>query len=97
MSSTKRKNSGSTLKQGWFANTVAPTATSAASSKIFNHEQVYYEARLDLRGNNKYAVYVRQIGLLSENILVDPTAIMHASVELDNTKPLGSKSEMNKT
>ncbi len=47
-----------------------------------------------MKGDNKYATYVKQIGLLFENIqLVDPTAIMHASVESETAKPLGSKSE----
>jgi hypothetical protein len=49
-----------------------------------------------LKGDDKYAAYVKQIGLLFENIqLVNPMAIMHASVESETAKPLGSKSEMN--
>jgi hypothetical protein len=49
-----------------------------------------------LKGDNKYTTYVKQVGLLFKNIqLVDPTTIMHASVESETAKPLGSKSEMN--
>ncbi len=41
-------------------------------------------------------MYVKQIGNLLENIqLVDPTAIMHAAVETDNSKPISKKEEMN--
>jgi hypothetical protein len=48
-----------------------------------------------LKGDNKYATYVKQIGLLFKNIqLVDPTAIMHTSIELETARLLGSKSEM---
>ncbi len=96
LSSSKCNSSGSVLKQGRFVTTAAPNAAPAASCKVFNYEQVCSEARLELKGNNKYAAYIKQIGLLFENIqLVDPTAIMHASVESDTAKPLGSKSEMN--
>jgi hypothetical protein len=48
------------------------------------------------RGTTSTVVYVKQIGNLLKNIqLVDPTAIMHAAVESENSKPLGSKAEMN--
>ncbi len=41
-------------------------------------------------------MYVKQIGNLLDNIqLVDPTAIMHAAVETDNSKPINKKEEMN--
>jgi hypothetical protein len=41
-------------------------------------------------------VYIKQIGNLLENIqLVDPTAIMHAAVETDNSKPIDKKKDMN--
>ncbi len=94
-SSSKHDSSGSVLKQGRFATVVAPTAAPPASSKVFVHKQVYYEAGLELKGKDKYAAYVKQIGLLFENIqLVDPTAIMHGSVESETAKLLGSKFEM---
>jgi hypothetical protein len=48
-----------------------------------------------LKGDNKYATYVKQVGLLFENIqLVNPTAIMHAFIKSETVKLLGSKSEM---
>ena len=63
--------------------------------KVFAYERVYYEAGLELKSEDKHAAYVKQIGLLFENIqLADPTAIMHASVELATAKSLGAKSEM---
>jgi hypothetical protein len=95
LSSSKRDSSGSVLKQGSFATAAAPTAAPAAPTKVFDYERVYYETSLELKGDNKYATYVKQIGLLFKNIqLVDPTAIMHASFKLVTAKPLGSKSEM---
>ncbi len=94
-SSSKRNSSGSVLKQGRFATAAAPTAAPTASTKVFDYKHVYYKAVLELKGDNKYAAYVKQISLLFKNIqLVDPTAIMHASVESETAKPLGSKSEM---
>ncbi len=51
---------------------------------------------MELKGEDKHGVYVKQIGNLLKNIqLVNPTAIMHAAVELENSKPLASKAEMN--
>ncbi len=95
LSSSKRNSSGSFLKQGRFATAAAPTAPPQASAKVFDHKRVYYEAGLKLKGDDKYAAYIKQIGLLFENIqLVDPTAIMHAFTESETAKPLGSKSEM---
>ncbi len=95
LSSSKHDSSGSVLKQGSFATAAAPTATPQASAKVFEHKRVYYEAGLELKGDDKYAAYVKQIGLLFENIqLVDPMAIMHASIKSETAKPLGSKSEM---
>jgi hypothetical protein len=73
----------------------ATTAAPTASTKVFDYKHVYYEAGLELKGDNKYATYAKQIGLLFKNIpLVDPTAIMHTSVMSETAKPLGSKSEM---
>ncbi len=62
---------------------------------VFDHRRVHYEAGFELKGDNKYAAYVKQIGLLFENIqLVDPMAIMHESIKSETAKVLGSKSEM---
>ncbi len=94
-SSSKRSCSGSVLKQGRFTTVAAPTAASLAYSKVFVHKRVFYEAGLKLKGKDKYAACVKQIGLLFENIqLVNPTAIVHVSVESETAKPMGSKSEM---
>ena len=94
-SSSKRNSSDLVLKQGRFATATALQSTPPVPSKVFVHEQVCYEAGLELKREDKHAAYVKQIGLLFENIqLVDPTAIMHASVESATTKPLGAKSEM---
>jgi hypothetical protein len=69
--------------------------TPTVPSKVFAYERVYYKAGLELKREDKHAAYVKQIGLLFKNIqLVDPTAIMHASVELATAKPLGAKSEI---
>jgi hypothetical protein len=68
-------------------------ATSSATDYKF--EQVFYEAGLKLKGEDKYSAYVKQIRNLLENIqLVDSLAIMHAVDESGGAKPLGSKSEM---
>ena len=81
-------------KKGSFA-TVTPAVTTPPANK-YKYEQVFYEAGLELKGEDKYGAYVKQIGNLLENIqLVDPTAIMHATVETDNLKPIGKKEEMN--
>jgi hypothetical protein len=66
-----------------------------SSAKDYKFERVFYKARLELKGNNKYSAYVKPIGNLLENIqLVDPLAIMHVADESRCTKPHGSKSEM---
>jgi hypothetical protein len=50
---------------------------------------------LELKGEDKYGAYVKQIVNLLENIqLVDPTGIMHAAVKTDDLKPIGKKEEM---
>ncbi len=78
------------LKKGSFA-TVTPAITTPPVNK-YKYERVFYEAALELKGEDKYGMYVKQIGNLLENIqLVDPTAIMHAAVETDNSKPIGKK------
>jgi hypothetical protein len=50
--------------------TAAPTAAPVASSKVIKYKQVYYEARLELKGDNMYTAYVKQLGLLFKNILL---------------------------
>jgi hypothetical protein len=56
---------------------------------------VFYEAGLELKGEDKYSAYVKHIGNLLEHIqLVNPLAIMHTVDESGGAKPLGSKSEM---
>ena len=88
----KRDRGGSSLKMSSFA-TQAVAGTS--STKDYKFERVFYEAGLELKGEDKYSAYVKHIGNLLENIqLVDPLAIMHAIDESGGTKPLGSKSEM---
>ncbi len=50
---------------------------------------------MELKGEDKYGAYVKQIGNLLDNIqLFDPTAIMHVAVETDTLKPIGKKEEM---
>jgi hypothetical protein len=56
---------------------------------------VFYKAGLELKGEDKYGAYVKQIGNLLDNIqLVDPIAIMHAADKRGGAKPLGSKTKM---
>ncbi len=56
---------------------------------------MFYEAGLELKGEDKYGAHVKQIGNLLKNIqLMDPTAILHAAVESDNTNPIGKKEEL---
>jgi hypothetical protein len=91
--STKCDRSGSSLKKSSSMTTLAPTFTTTV--KDYKFERVFYEAGLELKGEDKYSAYVKHIGSLFENIqLVDPLAIMHAVDENRGDKPLGSKSEM---
>ena len=93
-SSTKRDRSGSSLKKSSYTNPIKAVGTTP-SAKDYKFERVYYEAGLELKGEDKYSAYVKNIGNLLENIqLVDPLAIMHAVDESGGAKPLGSKSEM---
>jgi hypothetical protein len=93
-SSTKRDRNGSSLKKSSYANSTKAVGTTP-STKDYNFERVYYEAGLELKGEDKYSAYVKNIGNLLENIqLVDPLAIMHAVDESGGAKPLGSKTEM---
>ncbi len=89
---SKRDHSGTTQKTSSFAK---PTLTAKPSAKEYNFERVFYEAGLELKGDNKYSAYIKHIGTLFKNIqLVDLLAIMHAVDELGGAKPLGSKIEM---
>jgi hypothetical protein len=90
--SSKRDRSGTTLKISSFA---TPPLAAKPSAKEYKFERVFYEAGLELKGEDKYSAYVKHIGTLFENIqLVNPLAIMHAVDESGGTKPLGSKTEM---
>jgi hypothetical protein len=90
---SKRDRSGSALKKSSFPTSTPAVAPSAIEYK---YEGVFYEAGMELKGEDKHGVYVKQIRNLLKNIqLVNPTAIMHAAVKLGNSKPLGSKAEMN--
>jgi hypothetical protein len=90
----KHDRSGSSLKKSSYANATKVVGTTP-STKDYNFERVFYEAELELKGEDKYSAYVKNIGNLLENIqLVDPLAIMHAVDESGGAKPLGSKTEM---
>jgi hypothetical protein len=58
----KRDRHGSALKKGSFA-TVTPAITTPPANK-YKYEQVFYEAGLELKGEDKYGAYVKQIGNL---------------------------------
>jgi hypothetical protein len=65
------------------------------SAKEYRYKRVFYEAGLELKGEDKYGTYVKQIGNHLENIqFVDPMAIMHAADKAGGAKPLGSKTKM---
>ncbi len=65
------------------------------SAKEYKFERVFYEAELELKGDDKYSAYVSHIGNLLANIqLVDALAIMHAVDKSRGAKPLGSKTEI---
>ena len=90
----KHDRSGSSLKKSSYANATKVVGTTP-STKDYNFERVFYEAELELKGEDKYSAYVKNIGNLIENIqLVDLLAIMHAVDESGGAKPLGSKTEM---
>ena len=73
----KCDRSGSSLKQSSFATLQVTTASPA---KDYKFERVFYEAGLQLKGEDKYSANVNHIRNLLENIqLVDPLAIMPVS------------------
>ncbi len=79
---SKRDRSGSALKKSSFPMSTPAVAPSAIEYK---YEGVFYEAGMELKGEDKHGVYVKQIRNLLENIqLVNPTAIMHAMVGSGN-------------
>jgi hypothetical protein len=83
----------SALKKSIFTTSTPAVTTSA---KEYKHKRVFYEVGMELKGEGKHGVYVKQTRNLLKNIqLVDPTAIMHTAVKSGNSKPLGSKAEMN--
>ena len=55
----KRDRSSLSLKKSSFA-TQAVVATSSA--KDYKFEQVFYEAGLELKGEDKYSAYIKHIG-----------------------------------
>ncbi len=89
---SKCDRSGSSLKKSSFG---TPAVVATPSAKEYKFERVFYEAGLELKGDDKYGAYVLHIGNLLANIQpVDPLAIMHAVDESGGAKPLGSKTEM---
>jgi hypothetical protein len=91
---TKRNRRGLALKKGGVTST-APAAPTSPPATKYKYAQVFYKAGLELKGEDKYGTYVKQIGNLLDNTqLVDPTTIMHAAVETDALKPIGKKEEM---
>jgi hypothetical protein len=86
---TKKVRRNLALKQGSVA---VPLPTLRPLAPAYKYEQVFYKAGLELKGEDKYGAYVKQIGSLLKNIqLVDPSPILHAAVKLDATKPIGKK------
>ena len=82
---TKHNRSGLSLKKSSFAFTTKAMAATP-STKDYKFERVFYEAGLELKGEDKYSAYVMHIRNLLENIqLVDPLAIMHAVNESGGT------------
>jgi hypothetical protein len=56
---------------------------------------MFYNAGLELKGEDKYGACMKQVGNLLDNIrLVDPCAILHATDETGGAKPLGSKTKI---
>jgi hypothetical protein len=82
------------LKKGRVAST-APAAPTSPPATKYKYGQFFLQSWLELKGEDKYGAYAKQIGNLLDNIqLVDPTAIMHAVVEADASKPVRKKEEM---
>ncbi len=89
---TKKERRSLALKQGSIA---GPLPTLYPPAPAYKYERVFYKADLELKGEDKYGAYVKQVGSLLKNIqLVDPSAILHAVVESDAMKPIGKKEEL---
>jgi hypothetical protein len=89
---TKKECCSLALKQGSIA---VPLPTLRPPAPAYKYEQLFYKVGLELKGEDKYGAYIKQIGSLLENIqLVDPSAILHATVKSDATKPIGKKEEL---
>jgi hypothetical protein len=89
---TKKEHRSLALKQGSIA---IPLPTLCPPAPAYKYERVFYEAVLELKGEDKYGAYVKQIGSLLKNIqLVDSSATLHAAVESDAMKPIGKKEEL---
>jgi hypothetical protein len=89
---TKKKRRSSALKQGSIAVTFPMPRPPAPAYK---YKQVFYKAGMELKGEDKYCAYIKQTGNLLKNIqLVDPSAILHAAVKTEATKPIGKKEEL---
>ena len=85
---SKRNRNGTSLKKSSFG---APAVAATSSAKDYKFERVFYEAGLELKGDNKYSAYVLHIENLLENIqLVNPLAIMHVVDKSGGAMPLGS-------
>ena len=61
--SAKRDRSGSSLRKSSFAK--QPVAATS-SAKDYKFERVFYEAGLELKGEDKYAAYVKHSGTYSK-------------------------------
>jgi hypothetical protein len=61
----KRDQHGLAIKKGSFT-TVTPAITTPPANK-YKYERVFYEAGLELKGEDKYGAYVKQIGNLLDN------------------------------
>jgi hypothetical protein len=57
--STKRDRSGSVLKKSTFA---MSTPVASTSAKEYHYEHVFYEAGLELKGEDKYGTYQEPLG-----------------------------------
>ncbi len=56
---------------------------------------MFYKAGLELKGEDKYGTYLKQINNLLENIqLADPCTIMQAADETGGAKPINLKTKM---
>ena len=59
--SAKRDRTGSSLKKSLYASTAIKVVEATSSKKDYNFERVFYEAGLELKGEDKYSAYVKHI------------------------------------